>query len=81
MECAYVKNVFIQAALTIHFGNDVNIHFLGIDKTYFVNHDSCAISVGMGTDDDKRQKYYLFNYPHEHIVDADFNVKSYFPNI
>lgn len=82
-DCVFIRSVFVEAAKNVMFGDDINIHFLGIDKIYFVNCDSSNISVGKTVDNDivSRQKYYLFNYPHEHIVDADLNVKGFFPHI
>lgn len=80
-DCVLVRRIFIEVAKKVMFGDDVNVYFLRLDKTYFVNCDSCNISVGM-ISDTQRHMHYLFNYPYEHIVDdADLNVNGFFPHL
>jgi len=74
-DCAFVRTIFFDIAKSIRFGEKVDVHFLGIDKIYFVNCNSCTLSIGMYLSD-SQHKCHLFSYPTDELSDVDFNIEG-----
>lgn len=72
-DCAFVRTIFFNAAKSIRFGEEIDVHFLGIDKSYFVNCDSCNFSIGMYVPGSKC-KWHIFSYPVDELSDVNFNI-------
>ena len=74
-DCAYVRSLFFDISKSIRFGEEVDVHFSGIDKTYFVNCTSCIFSIGAYLSAPKR-KTHIFSYPTDELCDIDFGVEG-----
>jgi hypothetical protein len=74
-DCTHVRSLFLDVAKSIRFNEEITISFLGINKTYFINCDSCNFSIAAFLHDPDR-KWHIFTYPTDDLADVDFNVEG-----